>query len=194
MSLLNLVEQQATKYGWLSLSSLYFDNGYVINVYNTNGYIAASKDMECFFTLNPLDSTDTEIIEHSHVRMPYGYISMQHNVTASRFEDLQHTDFAMYAHKRFYTDLIGTETTIPTPKYPDSTVLDGYVFDENLGLYTNSDVAVGKDDSGVSVIPVYDGSVFPYVGADIEGWKLFNHTQEKFKAYIKSLFGAIDVF
>ena len=196
MALLDLVEKQAKAYGWLSVSVMYFDNAYVLSVFNCKGNVAVSKDLELIFAINTLDSTDTENVEHSKVRMPYGYIGTQQNITVSRFEDLQHVDFALYSHNRFYNT---EDPAYPIPRYPTPTVLDGYELNPETGLYKNCDVMIMANNDEVPSVPIYDSInaptiTNPYVGADITEWRNFNKNQEKFKTMIKTMFGAIDVF
>ena len=98
--MLDIIERQITEKGWLSLSTLYFDNAYSIDVYNTRGAVAYSKADQCFFALNALDSTDTAIVEHKVAVYDNHHIGNQVNLTVSGEEHLQHYDIALYAHYR----------------------------------------------------------------------------------------------
>ena len=81
MSMLDFLEQQLDKSGWLAFSHLTFDNAYVINIFNSRGYLAYSKANEMFINYNVLDSTDTENVEHKLVYMEPHKVGMQQVLT-----------------------------------------------------------------------------------------------------------------
>ena len=92
MALIDFLKSQITEKGWLAISSLYFDNGYVLNVFNTRGYVAYSDAMECFFSYNALDSTDSESVENKFSILRYEHFGMTQVITAVGYDHLQHID------------------------------------------------------------------------------------------------------
>ena len=69
MALLDYLVERVNTKGWLSLATIYFDNGFNIDVFASSGYIAYSASKGCFFTIEALDSTDSSIIENRFVKM-----------------------------------------------------------------------------------------------------------------------------
>ena len=101
MALHDYVRKVIEEKGWLALSSLCFDNAYIINVFNTSGYVAFSPSEKMYISYNALDTTDTEAIESQYCIIPMNETSCQMAITFADEECLQHFDMASYGHYSF---------------------------------------------------------------------------------------------
>lgn len=197
MAMLDFLKDQLASSGWLSLSSLYFDNGFTINVFNSRGYIAMSDSKECFFCYNALDSTDTDQVENKYVMMRRDHIGMQQTITVVGYEHLQHFDLAQYSHYGFYFD---EQTETPYPTIPTKAQLDAITLDPDTGLADPATTDTVETISGreVSVIPMYNDFFDPYTqdwqysAARIKEWKQFYTNQEKFTTLLANAYNVTD--
>ena len=192
--MLDIIERQITEKGWLSLSTLYFDNAYSIDVYNTRGAVAYSKADQCFFALNALDSTDTAIVEHKVAVYDNHYIGNQVNLTVSGEEHLQHYDIALYAHYRLlFNDMDSSvikADEIPEIQIPTPDEVKALTMNEETGLFDGTDTVTMLGGNQVSTIGFYDKSlILPYSGAIVKFWKEFYENHDKFLAYLTNVFG-----
>ena len=158
--MLDIIERQITEKGWLSLSTLYFDNAYSIDVYNTRGAVAYSKADQCFFALNGLDSTDTAIVEHKVAVYDNHHIGNQVNLTVSGEEHLQHYDIALYAHYRLlFNDMdssIIKADEIPEIQIPTPDEVKALTMNEETGLFDGTDTVTMLGGNQVSTIGFYE--------------------------------------
>lgn len=197
MAMFDFLKERITASGWLSLSSLYFDNGLTINIFNTRGYVAMSDTAECFFCYNTLDSTDTDQVENKYVMMRRGYHGMQQNITVVGYEHMQHFDLAQYSHYGFYWD---EQEQTPFPKIPTKAELDAITLDPvtELADPTTTDTVETLSGRQVSVISMYNDFFDPYTkdwqysAARIKEWKQFYANQEKFKTLLNDAYGISD--
>lgn len=191
MSMLSILEQQVKEKGWLALSTLYFDNSYSINVFNTNGYIAYSKEQACFFSYSCLDSTDTSIVENKLIAFEHQFVGQQQNITVVDETMLQHFDIAQYSHYRTYQD---DQTEVPAPNIPTKAQIEGFTKNPDTGLYDGLDIVTRLDETKVSTYPIYSKDIknIPYSGAIIDYWKKFYVNQDKFCAFLKTHYGVND--
>lgn len=195
MAVLDLAVKQIVDKGWLSLTSLCFDNAYVINIFNTRGYVAYSKSQACFFCTGGLDSTDSESIESKFNAFDAGHVGMQQVITCVGEEHLQHFDMALYSQYRFVWD---EQTVMPYPTIPTKTEIEALTPNPDTGLYDGYEQMEMYDGRLVSVIPMYkkffnypvDGQ--PFSGAKIDSWKQFYLNQKKFMVMLKDGFGITD--
>lgn len=194
MSMLDFFEQQLDKSGWLAFSHLTFDNSYVINIFNSRGYLAYSKSNELFINYNILDSTDTENIEHKLVYMEPHKVGMQQVLTFTGSEHLQHFNLAQYSHYRFYKD---TDEETCYPKIPTEAELEGMTADPETGLFPNTDLLEINSGEERSAIGLYN-HIFdytkgePWSGIRIEFWKLFYANHNRFLEMLNTAYGITD--
>ena len=185
--------------GWLAISSIYFDNSYIINVFNTSGYVAYSPSQKVYMSYNSIDSTDSEAIESRYCLIPMRRSSFQMALTFADEACLQHFDVAAYAHYGFlYED---TKDTAAFAKVPTPADLAALTYDETTGLYSGPKVEIVAERlSGMeqSIIPLYgdDFDYFkkgePFSGARVENWISFYRNHEKFKTLLANQFGIAD--
>ena len=209
MSMKDLCVARLTDPGWLALSSIYFDNSYVITVYSTRGYVAYSPSEECFFSSNSMDSTDTANIEARFNiidgELSRRHIGMQQTVTCISIEHMQHFDYANYSHYCFYWD-----EQIPTEAELDAFTLDPDVPTEpdpedpfrvkpiphSLYLGNGLDTTVMLDGRELSTIPLYKDFEtkyhLAYSGAIVGEWKMWYNNHKKFKQMLSEAYGVSD--
>lgn len=128
------------KTNWLGFNSLLFDCSYVMCVHNSRGYIAHSPSRECFFMINPIDSSDTEIIEEKFAYMDAKFIGPNTAVTVVDANTLFHFDIAQYANLNWYKPDV--QTKVPYPRIPERSTIEGLEKDEATGLYPGTDEAM----------------------------------------------------
>lgn len=195
MALIDFLKSQINEKGWLAISSLYFDNGYVLNVFNTRGYVAYSDAMECFFSYNALDSTDSESVENKYSILRYEHFGMTQVITAVGYDHLQHIDLAQYSHYNFYND---AQEETPYPKIPTKDEITALTPDPETGLYPGTDTITKMSGEPTSAIPMYNDFFDPYVknepysGARVDHWQTFYKNQEKFVTLLAAAYGVSD--
>lgn len=169
MSMVDLCIKRIQENGWLSLSSLYFDNSYVITIYASRGYVAYDPTDKCFIASNCMDSSDTANIEN-RFNVIYGYktghVGMQQTVTFVDDAMLQHFDTAMYCHYCYFRD---DQTDMPYPKIPTEDELRAFVKPEKPKL-----VNPKKRDDPLGVLPTYDKI---YEGEDLDRVVMLNNVE-----------------
>ena len=191
VSMLDHLHTQLTEKGWLSISNIYFDNHYLLHVFNTRGFVAYSKSNECFYELRPLDSTHTSIVEHKLVAFDNKWIGHQQNITIAGDEHMQHFDVATYAHRDFFTD---AEGDLPIVKIPTQAEIEALTKNPDTGLYDGLDTVTTLDPiNKFSTKCLYpDNPEVHYVGAVIDYWKEFYANHDKFKTYLSTFLGVTD--
>ena len=194
MSMITLLKKQITEAGWLSLTNIFFDNAYTINVFATRGYVAFSEADECFFSYNAMDTTDTQIIENQYVTIGPGHAGMQQVITVVGLEHVQHFNIAQYSHYCWYTD---EQDKTPYPKIPTVDTITSMTPNEETGLYDGCDVVVQKDGKERSTIDLYEHMVDYrkcdlYSGANVDAWKMFYNNHDKFIAMLSAAYGVTD--
>lgn len=194
MPMLDMLIENVEKHGWMSISSLFFDNAYNVFIPTTCGYIAYSKEHECFVSLNSMDSTDTDIVENTYVTMDPGFIGQQQVLTIIGQEHLQHFNMAMYAQYRFWPY---TDKELPYPTYPTEGELSALVKDEETGLYNGCDVITTMANEKRSTLDLYKDTLDyrkgdPYSGANIDAWKNFYVNHNHFKTFLSKFMGITD--
>lgn len=195
MAMIDLLTNRINTDGWLSIATLCFDNSYVINVFNSRGYIGYSPSAECFFSFNCLDSTDTEVIEHKVVTLDPGHIEQQQVLTVVGAEHLQHFSLAMYAQYRFFWD---EQDTVPYPTIPKEAEIMAMIPDADTGLYPDTDTITHYGGVEHSTIDLYKdffdyGKGDPYSGAVIDFWKMFYTNHTKFKTFMANAYSVSDI-
>lgn len=190
MALLDYLVERVNTKGWLSLATIYFDNGFNIDVFASSGYIAYSASKGCFFTVEALDSTDSSIIENRFVKMDGKYTGMQQNITVVGEEHLQHFDMALYAHSRFFSN---AEDKLPVPDIPDKDTVMGYQVNPDTGLIDGLDEYCTMGNNIYSLHPIYskEDTRF-YSGAHILNWQKFYTRQQMFLDLLSSTFNVTD--
>lgn len=190
MALLDYLVERVNTKGWLSLATIYFDNGFNIDVFASSGYIAYSKSKGCFFTVEALDSTDSSIIENRFVKMDGKYTGMQQNITVAGEEHLQHFDMALYAHQRYLSE---AKEKLPVPDIPDQATVEGYQADPDTGLIAGLDEYCTMGNTIYSTYPIYkQEDTRYYSGAMIANWQNFYKRQQMFKDLLSSAFNVTD--
>lgn len=191
MALLDAVLKRLQSKGWLSLSTLFFDCGYTINVFTTGGDVAYSPGEQLFFSVNALDSTCTVQVQNQYAQIGDRYhIGQQQILTITDGNVLQHFSLALYAHSNFFAD---RDTGMALPSIPTEAELAALTKDPDTGLYSGTDTLTKMDDELVSVLPIYPDLTLHYSGALIDGWKAFYENHAKFLAFVKSVTGYTDV-
>lgn len=180
--------------GWLSISSLFFDNSYYRLILDSDGYIAASptKELICMFT--PLDSTNNVNVEGNLVRVENCGFNTQflQNVTAFSFDELQHFSIAMYAQD----EIIDSGESILVPNILTKAEIQAIPDpDQVTGLYagytTWTNQVTTKQSSTFSIYNRTTGSPI-HVGGVIDNWKHFYRNQDRFIALMNTMFTATD--
>lgn len=192
MPMVDLLLDRIKEKGWLSISSLYFDNGMSFNIYNTRGYIAYSPSHECFFAFSCLDSTDTANVENQYIAMTREIIGMQQTVTCVGQEHMQHFDYAMYSHYCFYED---DQEKTPWPEIPTRAEIEAMEKNPETGMYDGADVVHRMSGEEDSAIALYKKGEIPhnrYSGAVIDYWKRFYKNQDKFVKMLAECFNITD--
>lgn len=196
--------------GWLAISSLYFDNSSICNIYNTGGYVTLCEATNSVYWMSVLDSTDTSICENIYVSMDPFRIGQQVTLIQQDLDCLQNVAYAMYAHRRFFS--VDDDKEIPYPTIPTEAELEALelVESEAFGphdrVYGDSDGLVvewhdrtkhqeHKDSSlYMSAIPLYkdfDPTLAELDSAAIvDSWKTFYANHKKFITMIEAYFGA----
>lgn len=194
MAMLDFFLSHLNKNGWLSLATIYFDNSYVLSVFDSHGYVAYSAAQESFFSFNCLDTTDTDMIENKLVSIDPGHIAQQEVLTCVGQDHMQHFDIALYSQRRWYKD---GDTALPYPVYPTPDELTGMTPDPTTGLYPQTDTVTAMSLRERSTIDLYGHMLDyregdPYSGANIDYWKLWYAEHEKFIQFLNDGFGVSD--
>lgn len=192
MPMIDLLLNRIKEKGWLAISSLYFDNSFVCNVFNSRGYVAYSPSHESFFTLSCLDSTDTANVENKYVVMTREIIGMQQTITCISQDMLQHFDYAMYSQYSFYAD---EQEKFPWPEIPTREKIESMIKNEETGLYDDADLVhrmSGREDSAIGLYKKEEVPTGKYSGAVIDNWKTFYKNQDKFVQMLSECFGITD--
>lgn len=201
---LNFLTKRVQEAGWLSIATLFFDNAYTVEVFNTNGYLAYSPAQECFFILNALDSTDSEEMMYKFVFHNGRHLGQEHVMTVVGSEHLQHFDMAMYAHSEFFRPL--NDKPFPYPTIPTPAELEALQPDPDTGLYdetqydlvykgsTYTRALTGAKESAISMYedfyPAKESNL--YSGARITKWKQFYENHQKFLTALNDWLGVSD--
>lgn len=176
--------------GWLAVSDIYFDNAINLSVYHSRGYVAIAPNDGLVFFYTNMDAANTFTIEDRIVVMDKGYSGQQQVITCQCLDCIQHVNFAMYSHYRFYAD---EQDVTPIPKIPTEKDMEKYVKNPETGLYEGADIAEMVSGKRVSVVSMYDKD-FPYNSAAvIDWWKLFEKNRKKFNVVIRDYFGISDL-
>jgi len=194
--MLDLALNSVKTKGWLSLATLFFDNGYTVSVFNTLGAIAYSPSEDAFFSINSLDSTNTvQIQTWFAITGDRYYVGQQQILTVIASEHLQHVSFATYAHARFFNEPEdGGEITLHGPVIPTVAELDALTPDPQTGLYDGQDTACRMSGEKVSTIPLYPDHTKYYSGAIITNWKKFYKAHKAFLGFVQDVTGCGDAF
>lgn len=199
MGMLDLLKSRIQADGWLSISTVYFDNGYNIDVFATGGYVAMADSVECVFIFNGLDSSDSEIVENKYINMRRSHAGFQQNLTVAGYEHMQHFDIALYRHREF---LDPSMDVLPYPTYPKAADLLAMEADPDTGLFDTNicDTVEMIGGNKLSVIQMYNDFFDPYKkdwqysGARVKEWKEFYQNHDKFVAYLNTAYGISDAF
>lgn len=190
------------KYDWLGISTLYFDNSYMINIPTCEGYVAYSPSKECFFAMKHLDSSLSSIVEGKLAVFDNYTIAPQTNITAASTNHLQHFDTALYMRKTFFSD--GQEK-MPVPKIPTRAEIMALTVDPETGFAPGADEIIryykdipqaavcmfsGTDETATKDKP--ESYLHPYAGAIVQEWQKFYTNQEKFKTFLSEMYGITD--
>lgn len=194
MAMVDLVVNAVREKGWLSLATLFFDNGYTVSIFNTNGDVAYSPSEDVFFSMNALDSTNTIQIQSKYaVTGDRHYVGQQQILTTIGSEYLQHFSYATYAHSNFYfTDKTHVDNLVG-PKIPTQSELTKLIPDPETGLYPGKDIVHRMVNDEISTICMYPDDKIHYSGAIIDEWKQFYENHEKFLNFVKDISGCSDV-
>lgn len=189
------------KLDWLGISTLYFDNSYVIDIPTCEGYVAYSPSKECFFAMKHLDSTMTGIVEGKLAVLNQYTIAPQTTITVTSTNHLQHFDLAQYTRKTFYSD--GQEK-MPVPKIPSRADIMALTIDPETGFAAGADEVTRINHKNQAAICIFEGTDEtatidkpesyrkPYSGAVVDEWQRFYKNQEKFKAFLSEMYGVTD--
>ena len=190
------------KLDWLGISTLYFDNSYVINIPTCEGYVAYSPSKECFFAMKHLDSSLSSIVEGKYIALPQYTIAPQTNITVASTNHLQHFDLAQYMRKTFYSD---GQDKMPVPKIPTRAEIMALTFDPETGLADGTNtvtryyqqtkqstktIFLGDDETATKDKP--ESYLHPYSEAVCIEWQKFYKNQEKFKKLLAEAYGVTD--
>lgn len=195
MAVLDFLVKQLTEKGWLAISSVYFDNAYSINVFNTRGYVAYSKSAQTFFTAGCIDSTDSESVDNKFVVHDTRHFGLQQVITCVGEEHMQHFDIANYSQYRFTWD---KQTVLPYPKVPTKAEILALTPNPETGLYPGLPTVELMDGTEISVISLYEkffdyfGNGDPFSGARVDNWIQFYKNQDKFREMLSSCYGITD--
>ena len=187
---LDFLVERLNEKGWLSISTLYFDNSYCMNIYTSRGYVAFSPSRNLFFSYNCLDTTDSKVVENTYAILDRVNIGQQQNITVAGSDCLQHFDIAQYSHyDHYYYD---EQEKTPYPDIPTKDTIMGFTLNPDTGLYENADIAHMVNDTEVSVYPLYPKEKEIYSGAIIANWQRFYKNQEKFCKMLGEAYGVTD--
>ena len=192
MSMVDMLTNRLKKHGWLSITSLYFDNAYAINIFNTFGFVAYSAADECFFSVNCLDTTDTEIIENRLVTLNPGKIGQQQVVTCVGLEHFQHFDMATFGHYRFLAAPVNG--CIPYPDIPSPDDIMAYGVNPDTGLVDGVDEVTTMAMTKRSTLSLYDkfydykNDDF-YSGINIAEWQYWYTNHDAFLKMLTDGYG-----
>ncbi len=196
MGVLELLTDRVNADGWLSVSSLFFDNALTVHIPTAKGYIAYSPSAKAFFILRPSDSTDSGFTEANYifVNKP-NVIEMQKGITVVDANTLFHWDAALYSRASYY-NIVKDEFPLPTfPSKEDIADFDSISNIENLGhlTYPNAIDSNGQPIPNEPTIGLYnDYPNIPLTAVRVNAWKTFNENQEMFKTAMETLFNLSD--
>ena len=188
--------------GWLAISSLYFDNSSICDVMASGGHVAFCEATNSVYWFTILDSTDTSLVEHNYSIMSHRKIGQQIVLVQQDLDCLQHVQYAMYAHKRFFQNVEGE--SLPYPTLPAEAELAALELDEETGLYSGTDGVVEmmtpfshttqkKYPKEKSAYLLYD-AFYPTCdhlesSAPVEHWKKFYEEHAKFIKMVEAYLG-----
>ena len=189
------------KLDWLGISTLYFDNAFMIEIPNCEGYIAQCTSNECFFVMKHLDHTLSSIVEGKYAVMDQYSIGPQTNITVASTNHLQHFDLALYTRKNYYSN---DQKKMPYPKIPTRAEIMGMTIDPETGFAAGADEVTRMNGVQQAAICMFEGTDEtatldkpesyhkPYVGAVVSEWQKFYKNQEKFKTLLNEMYGVTD--
>lgn len=193
MAFIDIFEERLKASGWLSFSSLCFDNGHIIVLYGTRGYCAYSKEREVFIHISCMDTADTANIEHRFNIINDRSVNMQRTLSFIDSNQFQHFELAMYSHLGTVCD---DQDTYPYPNIPTMEELDKLEKDPKTGLYPGTDTSVMLSGREVSTLSMYDAFSgdrhIPYSGAVVDEWKMWYNNHKKFVAMLKKAYNITD--
>lgn len=146
------LEQMITTKGWLAIDSLYFDNGMVINIAATRGYIAIAKSINCLVTFSNVDILDAERTANSIVKFHHRNLSHGSTIVMGDLAGLQRYNVATYMKTSAVNGVeeLNFPTTIPN-------VINLDTYDTELdSLVTGTLELVPGDKPPINATPVFD--------------------------------------
>lgn len=190
MAMVDLAVNAIRNKGWLSLATLFFDNGCTISVFNTGGDVAYSPSEDVFFSMNALDSTNTIQIQSQYaVTGDRHYVGQQQILTTIGSEHLQHFSYATYAHANFFSD---RTDGMKGPKIPTMGEITAMTADPNTHLYAGTDTVERMVGDTISTLAIYPHLKHRYSGVIIDGWKAFYENHRKFISFVRDITGCSD--
>ena len=188
---------QIQKNGWMSISSLTFDNLSVANVVMQSGAIGIdTANNLCIFQSNE-DIVYTQIIENKAVTFDKRRIGHMKTIVFQDLDCLQWFQAAQYTFNYTYENPAKTFDDManhpwPITTYPSEADILSATFDEETGLWTCPNVATALDTGALeerSVIPLFEEEAKTMSSAIVSEWFIWYTQHNLFKDYINSQFG-----
>lgn len=190
MTVTEYLIERVNEKGWMSLSSLYFDNALVVNIFNSRGYIAYSPSKDMFYFTGAEDTSNTDCIERKYVALDNKYVGQSQMITVVGGEHLQHFDIHLFSHYRFIND---DQEVYPTPVVPTPDEIKALVVDPETGLVDGEDVITQMNGEQISCRSLYpDNKITDYSGLKIVNYQKFIKNHEKFIAALNTMLGVSD--
>lgn len=191
-----LLVKQVQNHGWLSVSSVTFDNVSVVNIAHQSGDVGIDVNNGIVIWTSTEDTANTQIIMNKVATQDVRKIGLAQTVVMQDIDCLQWWQAALLTYNYTLENPAKTfddmkNHPIPTITYPSESDILSATYDEETGLWTCPNVATALDAGmfrDMSVVPLYDSDVNTMSSAIVEEWFRWYTEHQRFKDYIKSQF------
>lgn len=201
-NLANLLVEQVKSNGWLSLSSITFDNNSVYNVFACSGNIGICEDKGILVFMSLEDVTNTTMIMNKLATTKDEYVGQ---VRTNTFQDMDCLQWFQAATYNYYRNFIGykfkqendidhiADETYPVATWPSDQDILGCTYNPDTKLWEGMDNLATAEDTGKfkqrSVIPLYETNDDSMSSAIVSEWKKWYSYHNLYIQYIQEQYG-----
>ena len=201
-NLATLLTKQVKENGWLSLSSITFDNNSVYNVFACNGNIGICEDQGILVYMSLEDITNSGMIMNKLATANKEQIG---HVRTNAFQDMDCLQWFQAATYNYYRQYFGYKTikvdkiddiindSYPVATFPTEAEIMNCTYNPDTKSWEGSDKLATALETGRfeerSVIPIYDSNEESMASAIVSEWKKWYSYHQLYIEYINAQYG-----
>lgn len=183
--------------GWMSISSITFDNASTLNVVQSSGAVGIDVTNGICVYRSCEDTANTQLIENKAVTFDKYHIGMMQTIVMHDMDCLQWYQNALYTFRYTYDNPAKTFDDMknhpwPLTTYPSEADILAATFDPDTKLWTCNGVATALDTGKLkerSVIPLFDEEAKTMSSAIISEWYIWYTEHQLFKDFVQAQYG-----